>query len=144
MLPVSGFDHLSLTCRHAAATRKFYASVLGFRVSARMPQWGMTEISAGDATIVLVDAESDRGSWAKSTRGAGENVHHFCLRLKSFDEIAFRTLLAKRGVAIEEEQREMTPKGMEHAFYVRDPEGNLVELRGVAARKRRLRSGTRG
>jgi catechol 2,3-dioxygenase-like lactoylglutathione lyase family enzyme len=136
---VSGFDHLSLTCRRAKATQRFYESVLGFRVSARMPQWGMTEISAGAATIVLVDAESSRGSWAKSARGEGENVHHFCLRLKEFDKARLRARLARHRVAIEEEQSETTSEGVEHAFYVRDPEGNLVELRGITTGTRKLR-----
>ena len=133
---VNGFDHLSLPCRRVKATRKFYESVLGFRVTARMPKWGMTELKTGNAAIVLVDLASRAGAWAKSHRGTGENMHHYCLRLKSFDEGALRTRLKRAKIAIEEEQHKRTPKGAEHAFYVRDPEGNCVELRGLLPKKR--------
>jgi len=129
-LSVTGFDHLSLTCRHIAATKRFYETVLGFRVSAEMPQWGMTEMRAGDAHIVLVDAQSKEGSWAASPQGRGENVHHFCLRLAQFDEGDLRRRLKDAKIEIEEESME----DEEGAFYVRDPEGNYVELRGVYAK----------
>ncbi len=135
-IPVTGFDHLSLTCRRVKATQKFYVGVLGFRVSAELPQWGMTELIAGKAAIVLVDAASKEGSWALSPKGEGENVHHYCLRLKSFDEAALRVRFKNANIAIEEEQHEHTPGGDEHAFYVRDPEGNYVELRGLVQKKK--------
>jgi catechol 2,3-dioxygenase-like lactoylglutathione lyase family enzyme len=128
-LSVSGFDHLSLTCRHVAETRRFYETVLGFTVSGEMPQWGMTEMRAGGAHIVLVDAESEEGAWAVSPQGRGENVHHFCLRLDWFDENDLRKRLKDAKLAIEEEDL----GDDEGAFYVRDPEGNYVELRGVYA-----------
>ncbi|HXJ00444.1 MAG TPA: VOC family protein [Micropepsaceae bacterium] len=125
-LPISGFDHLSLTCRKHAATLRFYTTVLGFRIAARMPQWGMTELISGDAALVLVNAASKKGAWARSARGNGENVHHFCLRLLRFDDAALRRRLKRARIAIEEEHDE----GPERAVYIRDPEGNLVELRG--------------
>lgn len=127
---VTGFDHLSLTCRHVVATRRFYETLLGFRVSQEMPQWGMTEIRAGAAHIVLVDAESKEGAWAISPQGHGENVHHFCLRLAQFDEGDLRRQLTNAKIAIEEEDL----GDDEGAFYVRDPEGNYVELRGGYAK----------
>ena len=132
---VTGFDHLVLTCRKVRATRAFYEGILGFRVTSELPQWGMTELTAGNAVIVLVDAASKEGEWAVSPKGQGENMNHYCLRLKSFDEKGLRLLLKKANIEIEEEQREQTPKGAEHAFYVRDPEGNYVELRGLMLEK---------
>jgi catechol 2,3-dioxygenase-like lactoylglutathione lyase family enzyme len=127
---VSGFDHLSLTCRRVAETRRFYETLLGFTISNEMPQWGMTEMRAGDAHIVLVDAGSKQGAWAISPQGRGENVHHFCLRLTRFDEMDLRRRLKDAKVGIEEEDLGED----EGAFYVRDPEGNYVELRGTYSR----------
>lgn len=134
-ISVTGFDHLVLACRKARTTRAFYEGVLGFRVSGELPQWGMTELTAGNAVIVLVDVASKEGGWAVSPKGEGENMNHYCLRLKSFDEAGLRALLAKNGIAIEEEQHDDTPEGPEHAFYVRDPDGNYVELRGLMVKK---------
>lgn len=127
---ISAIDHLSLTCRRHRATLGFYTGVLGFKISNRWPQWGMTEIAAGKAVLVLVNAASKKGAWANSPRGAGENVHHFAFRLDPFDEPGLRKTLKRARIAIEEEHDE----GRERAIYLRDPEGNLVELRGVAAR----------
>lgn len=134
MVAIAGFDHLSLTCRRAKATQKFYEDVLGFRVTTRLPQYGMTQMKAGKAEIVIVDAASKEGSWANSPRGNGENVHHYCLRLKSFDEASLRALLKNNAIEIEEEAHEHTPAGAERAFYVRDPEGNCIELRGLVGK----------
>ncbi len=119
---------MALACRNHAATLRFYTGLLGFKVTSKMPQWGMTAISAGDADLVLVNTASKKGAWARSPRGDGENVNHFCLRLSRFDEAGLRARLRKARIAIEEEHDE----GAEHAFYFRDPEGNLVELRGKA------------
>ena len=129
-LSVTGFDHLSLTCRHVAATRRFYETLLGFEVASEMPQWSMTEMRAGNAHLVLVDTESKEGEWAISPQGRGENVHHFCLRLARFDEADLRRRLKDAKIEIEEEDLGAD----EGAFYVRDPEGNYVELRGVYAK----------
>src|SRR6185503_10856259 len=91
-----------------------------------MLQWGMTEMRAGNAHIVLADAESKEGAWATSPQGRGENVHHFCLRLAQFDETALRKQLKDAKIEIEEEDL----GDDEGAFYIRDPEGNYVEIRG--------------
>ena len=130
-LAVTGFDHLSLTCRRVAETRRFYETLLGFAVAGEMPQWGMTEMRAGDAHIVLVDANSKEGAWAISPQGRGENVHHFCLRLTQFDEKDLRRRFKDAKIEIEEEDL----GDDEGALYVRDPEGNYVELRGVYAKR---------
>lgn len=136
MIAITGFDHLSLTCRRAKATQTFYENVLGFRVTSRLPQYGMTQMKAGKAEIVIVDAAAKEGAWANSPRGKGENVHHYCLRLQSFDEASLRALLKQNAIAIEEEAHEHTPAGPEKAFYIRDPEGNCIELRGLSGKKK--------
>ena len=131
-LPIFGFDHLSLICRRPAATLTFYTKVLGFRVAARMPHIGMTELVSGGAALVLINTVAKNGAWAVSERGPGENVHHCCLRLASFDEPRLRAALKKARIDIEEEQQD----DGEAAFYIRDPEGNCVELRGKRVRGR--------
>ena len=130
-LPVTGFDHLSLLCKRHGETLRFYTRVLGFHVAAPAPpqtidKWAMTELRAGEATLVLIDTTHPDGAWALSPPGPGENMHHFCLRLALFDGAALRQILRDANIAIEEESDD----GRERAFYIRDPEGNLVELRG--------------
>ena len=130
-LPITGFDHLSLVCKRHGATLHFYTSVLSFRMTMPTPpdtidKWAMMELRAGEAALVLIDTTHPNGAWALSPRGPGENIHHFCLRLALFDGAALRQRLRDAHIAIEEESDE----GAERAFYIRDPEGNLVELRG--------------
>ena len=118
---ILGLDHLLLHVRGMAQAERFYCGVLGCVVKHRLPQYAMTELSAG---VTIVDTADPNGAWALEGATAGRNLDHFALRTDGWDEHEMRTWLTSNGVAIEEERDEEE----EFSFYVRDPSGNLVEL----------------
>jgi len=61
---------------------------------------------------------------------AFRNLDHFALQVRPFDEAAIRAHLAAHGVAIVEEGPRYGADGDGFSLYVRDPEGNTVELKG--------------
>ena len=64
----------------------------------------------------------------------GRNLDHVvALQVRPFDEAAIRAHLAAHGVAIVEEGMRYGADGDGFSLYIRDPEGNTVELKGPSA-----------
>ena len=122
---VAGLDHLLLLVNDMETAIAFYQGVIGCRVTSRLPQYGMAELSAGASNIALVDWTVSEGSWAKPANDGGRNIDHFCLSLGTGEEAALRAHLSRHGVAVIEEQVE----DERLSLYVQDPSGNTVELR---------------
>jgi len=57
-------------------------------------------------------------------------MDHFALRVTPFDEAAIRAWLAERGIETEVALPRYGAEGTGPSIYIRDPDGNLVELKG--------------
>ena len=84
------------------------------------------------ARIERRDAEVAFAGGAEAGRQAtgGRNVDHVCLSTGPFDHDAFRAHMAAEGVAIEREAFHGGARGQGDSFYIRDPFGNLLEIKG--------------
>jgi hypothetical protein len=60
-------------------------------------------------------------------------VDHFALQLERFDEALLRAHLESHGVAPGEVAQRYGALGMGPSMYLRDPDGNTVELKGPAS-----------
>ena len=60
-------------------------------------------------------------------------MDHFALQVRPFDEAAIRAHLARHGADVVEEGPRYGADGDGFSLYVRDPEGNTVELKGPSA-----------
>jgi catechol 2,3-dioxygenase-like lactoylglutathione lyase family enzyme len=130
-IAVTGFDHIVLRVRDKAAMLGFYVDVLGLSVDRDRPQLGLTHIRAGAQMIDLVTLDGPLGRMGGAGPGAeGRNLDHFALQVRPFDEAAIRAHLAAHGVAVVEEGPRYGADGDGFSLYVRDPEGNTVELKG--------------
>ena len=128
---VEGFDHIVLRVRDKAAMLAFYQDLLGLAVDRDRPELGLTHIRAGRQMIDLVTLDGPLGRMGGAAPGAeGRNLDHFALRVRPFDEAAIRAHLAAHGVAVVEEGQRYGADGDGFSLYVRDPEGNTVELKG--------------
>lgn len=121
---IRGLDHLLLHVRGMTEAENFYCGVLGCSVRHRIPQYAMVELKVGSSSLALVDTADPHGSWALDGCEPGRNLDHFALAIAGFDEQAMRTWLEQHQIRIEEERLDEE----DHAFYVRDPSNNLVEL----------------
>jgi len=127
---LDGIDHLLLLVDGMEPALGFYRSVLGCVLEERYPQWGMAQLRAGSALVNLVDTADSNGAWALPEKPGGRNMDHFCLALGRHDEGALRRHLAEHGVEIIEESFHTGARGDSLSLYVRDPSGNVVELKG--------------
>jgi catechol 2,3-dioxygenase-like lactoylglutathione lyase family enzyme len=128
---VGGFDHIVLRDRDKAAMLGFYQGVLGLSVDRDRPELGLTHIRAGAQMIDLVTLDGPLGKLGGAPPGPeARNLDHFALQVRPFDEPAIRAHLASHGVAVVEEGPRYGADGDGFSLYVRDPEGNTVELKG--------------
>lgn len=133
-IPVTGFDHIVLRVRDKAAMLRFYCDVLGLSVDRDRPDLGLTHVRAGPQMIDLVTLDGPLGRTGGAAPGAeGRNLDHFALQVRPFDEAAIRAHLAAHGVAIADEGQRYGADGDGFSLYIKDPEGNTVELKGPSA-----------
>ena len=127
---LEGLDHVVLLVDDMEAARAFYTRVIGCTVERTLPQFGMLQLRAGAALIDLVEYSSAEGAWAKPEVAGGRNMDHVALATGPWDPKALRAHLAATGIEIVEEGIRYGASGNGLSFYVRDPSGNTVELKG--------------
>jgi glyoxylase I family protein len=128
-LKVRGVDHVVLRARDLAAMERFYVEVLGLAVERRQDRLGLVQLRAGAQLIDLLDAGGPLGGGDQPTV-AGRNLDHLCLNLEDFDLAAVIAHLEAHGVDVGESGRRYGAGGFGVSVYLKDPEGNGLELRG--------------
>jgi catechol-2,3-dioxygenase len=121
---IIGLDHVVLRARDPAALEKFYTEVLGCSLELR--QGKLAQLRAGRTLIDIVPDDEA----VATTRMAGANLDHLCLRVEPFDAGAIARHLAAHGVQCGEEASRYGAEGRGPSVYLNDPEGNGVELKG--------------
>ena len=128
---IRGLDHVVLRAREPAILERFYCEVLGCSLEKRQPDFGLTQLRAGNTLIDLVDIAGRIGRQGGAAPGKeGRNMDHFCLRIDPFDGAAIAAHLAAHGVAAGEVKTRYGADGNGPSLYLFDPEGNQVELKG--------------
>ena len=121
-----------LRVRDPRTSIAFYRDVLGCNVVRERPDLGLIHMRAGASMIDLVDVEGELGQRGGAAPGQdARNVDHVCLRVEPFDETSLRQHLMARGVIpIGPVSRNFGAEGDGLSLYIRDPDGNIVELKG--------------
>lgn len=133
-IAIQGFDHIVLRVADRARMLAFYCGVLGLAVDKEQEKLGLTHIRAGRQMIDLITIDGPLGKLGGAAPSAeGRNLDHFALQVRPFDEAAIRAHLAAHGVEIVDEGPRYGAAGDGLSFYIRDPEGNTVELKGPTA-----------
>jgi catechol 2,3-dioxygenase-like lactoylglutathione lyase family enzyme len=129
---VDGLHHVALRCADLARCEAFYRDVLGLPVLRRWPAEGGGErsvwLSAGGGFLALERADAGRtpaGS-AEPIEAAPCGWQVVALTIRPAERAAWRARLAARGVAVERESP--------WSLFLRDPEGNRVEITASPAR----------
>ena len=137
MIRIRDIDHLVLRVVDVDAMLDFYCGVLGMREERRLDELGLIQLRAGRSLIDLVpvDGQLGRAGGTPPVAQGGRNLDHFCLRLDPFDETEIRAALRAAGMEAGETQSRYGAEGDGPSIYVRDPDGNVVELKGPPSRK---------
>ncbi|MEA2681195.1 MAG: glyoxylase family protein [Candidatus Binataceae bacterium] len=122
-LKIREIDHVVLSCRDQSRMIDFYTRVLGLSEERRIEAIGLIQLRAGASLIDLVPATEARSESAR-------NVDHFCLgvEIANMNE-AVGYLRANAIEIIGEPAMRYGARGMGLSIYIRDPEGNVVELK---------------
>lgn len=127
-----GLDHVVFIVDDMKVALNFYQNVLGCVIGYSYPALGMEQVWVGTELIVLWDITQPGAESAIPPVKGGRNVDHICISTLPFDHDEFRAHMAKHGVEIEREAMHGGANGMGHSFYVRDPFGNKLEIKGPA------------
>ncbi len=131
MLRIAGIDHLVLRARDQEALVRFYVEVLGLTEERRQDAIGLVQLRAGSSLIDIVGVDGKLGRMGGAAPDVeGRNLDHFCLNVVGFDIETVRAHLEAHGVEVGEEGLRYGAGGEGLSIYLKDPEGNGVELRG--------------
>ena len=138
MIRILHIDHVVLRTARLAAMTGFYCDVLGCAVERRLPaQTGLTQLRAGAALIDLVDVDSELGRPGGAAPAAsGRNLDHLCLEIETLEVNELVAWLERHGVKAGAIESRYGASGFGPSMYIKDPDGNTVELRlsGVVSR----------
>jgi catechol 2,3-dioxygenase-like lactoylglutathione lyase family enzyme len=132
-IPIVGLDHVVLRVTDLERALGFYTDVLGLRIERELPpEIGLVQLRAGAALIDLVPLDGMIGRQGGAAPGeGGRNMDHFCLQVEPFDERALRAHLERHGIEAGPTAQRYGAKGNGPSIYIRDPDGNTVELKGL-------------
>ncbi|MGO9062220.1 MAG: VOC family protein [Candidatus Binataceae bacterium] len=120
---VGEIDHIVLRCVDRERALAFYTGILGLTEERRIEQIGLVQLRAGHSIVDLVPA-------LERSAEIGRNVDHFCLGVEAADFEGLVGYLRSRGVeVIGEPSTRYGAHGMGLSIYIRDPEGNEIELK---------------
>lgn len=133
---VARIDHIVLRVRDMPRAIRFYRQVLGCAVAHRQPKLGLVHLRAGASMIDLITLDGPLGRMGGGAplKKGRRNLDHFALRVERFDASALRRHLAKFGIDMGEPANRYGAEGEGPSIYFSDPEGNVIELKGPAAR----------
>lgn len=129
-LRVVALDHIVLWSSDVERSVAFYRDVLGCAVE-RLDEW-----RAGDAPFPSVRLSATTlidvfpGGGDEAGQRTPRNLHHFCLAVETGDVAALAESLRAAGVTVDDGPvQRWGALGNGTSIYVRDPDGNVVELK---------------
>lgn len=126
-------DHVVLRVRDLEKSLAFYQGVLGCTLDKVQEKIGLWQVRAGASLIDLVPLDGMLGKLGGAGPAReGRNLDHFALQIVPFEDASIRAHLAAHGIAVVEAGQRYGAQGDGPSIYIRDPDGNTVELKGPA------------
>jgi catechol 2,3-dioxygenase-like lactoylglutathione lyase family enzyme len=122
-MQVTGFDHVVLVVGDVERSLAWYGGVLGL-AGERVAEWRLGEapfpsVRVDGGTIIdLIPGRAGAG---------GRNVDHFCLVVAQTDLVAWAEAAGQE--IVDGPGARFGARGVATSIYIRDPDGNTVELR---------------
>ena len=128
---IGNLDHVVIRTAQPDALLDFYLA-LGCTVAREVPDLGLQQLWAGSSVIDLVDADGLLGQMGGPAPGPeGRNMDHFALRIEPFDRDVLHAHFDAAGIEWADPPVDLFgAEGVGPALYVKDPDGNTVELKG--------------
>ncbi|MCK9563980.1 MAG: VOC family protein [Bacteroidales bacterium] len=128
---VRNIDHIVLRVQDMDKSLDFYTNILGCEVAKRNEKYQMIHLRAGSAMIDIIDIKGPLGiEGGAAPENERRNVDHFCLNIEPFDESALIDYFKGLGMKVDRAETRYGAEGYGASIYIRDPDGNRVELKG--------------
>ena len=128
---VALIDHVVLRVNDLDMMVQFYCDVLGCKLEHGPAEFRLAQLRAGQSLIDLVDAAGPVGQKdGDAPDHSAPNVDHVCLRIEPWDSEAIEAHLKSHNVDAGPIENRYGAAGMGPSLYLRDPEGNTIELKG--------------
>ena len=127
MFTYKGFDHIALVTRNLTAMKKFYAEGLGLPVESEgkaKAGYHVTTLRAGDAVLDLFEATP-----TNPAPSANLSEEHFCLRATGSSIYDVIATLKRKGLEPTQAEVNNGAAGKGLSTFVRDPDGNKIEIK---------------
>jgi len=123
-MEIKELGHIVLSVKDLQSSVHFYGDILGFKEVARLGERGVM-FSGGRTHHELLVVQSDPD--AVPPEGNTLGLRHFALKIGTTDDELHAALdeLAEAGVKVD---HTTDHGGVTHSAYLRDPDGNRVEL----------------
>lgn len=130
---IHSLDHVVIRALDLDQMIKFYCDVLGCRLERGPGEFKLAQLRAGHSLIDLVDANGPLGlQGGVIPDHNAPNMDHLCLQLTTWDPDAIQKHLVDNNVEFGEIATRYGARGDGPSLYLRDPEGNTIELKGAA------------
>ncbi|HAT66364.1 MAG TPA: VOC family virulence protein [Flavobacteriaceae bacterium] len=125
MFKIAGLDHIVLNTTKTNEMVNFYCKILGCNIEKVQEEFGLTQLRAGDSIIDLIQTNEDIVS-------SSPNLNHFCLRITPLDYDELKAYFDDHGIETYRYGERYGAQGYGNSFYIKDPEGNEVELKELS------------
>ena len=130
-IEIQGIDHVVLRVADLARALQFYCEVLGCHEERRLADLGLVQLRAGRSMIDLVDISAPLGRQGGAAPAHdGRNMDHLALRLEHFEPAALQGHLKRHGIDPGDIATRYGAEGEGPSMYIKDPDGNVIELKG--------------
>jgi len=129
---IKQIDHIVIRVMNLEKMIAWYETVLGCELERGPGDFRLAQLRAGNSLIDLVDANSDFGRKAGLEPDHGApTMDHVCLQVQPWNTQDIETQLRNHSVEFGEVSERYGAEGMGPSLYLKDPEGNTIELKGV-------------
>ncbi len=129
---VKRIDHVVIRAKNLDNMIAFYQDVLGCRLERGPAESGLAQLRAGESMIDLVDVTGRLGRQGGAAPDhSADNVDHVCLLVSPWDQGAMLKHLNEHNVDFGEVATRYGATGDGLSVYLKDPEGNTIELKGI-------------
>ena len=127
MLTIKNIDHIVLATSQADKMVDFYCGVLNCDVVNRQPDIGLTQLKAGSS---IIDIETSKVAPQKDK--LFRNMFHFCLFVENTDFESLKSYFQEQQIEpLRYSDHRFGATGYGPSFYITDPEGNEIEIKGA-------------
>jgi len=128
---ITQIDHVVIRVNDPENMLAFYRDVLGCELERGPGELGLAQLRAGHSLIDLVDVNGPLGQQGgKQPDHGAPNMDHLCLLVEPWDAPSISAHLQQHGVEVGDVESRYGATGMGPSMYIKDPEGNTIELKG--------------